>query len=129
MIRYVLISKEIKHFLYLSLRSSNLGRICEHRWMNSQLITTMVFTYFLCEQCVKEVGKEDFKRSGWDQYNCPKTYIRSSFPQSLKLTYIDLYETFIKTVSILMILSIRQQMINYTVFNASKDSTTCISVW
>ena len=55
-----------------------------------------------------------------DQDNCPKTCIRSSFPQCLKLTYIDLYETFIKTVGTLIILGLRQQMIDYTVLMHQK---------
>ena len=41
--------------------------------------------------------------------------MRSSVPKTLKLTYIDLYETFFKTVGIFMILSLRQQMIDYAV--------------
>ena len=51
----------------------------------------------------------------WDQDNCPKTCMRSSVPKTLKLTYINLYETFLKTVGIFMILSLRQQMIDYAV--------------
>ena len=78
---------------------------------------------------VKEEEKEDFKSSGlnwrWDQDNCPKTCMSSSFPQSLKLTFIDLYETFIKTVGIFMIFSLRQQMIDY---NASKKMELHVSL-
>ena len=69
----------------------------------------------MCKGGGKEGFREFRNELRWDQENCPKTCMRSSFPKSFKLTYTDLYETFIKTVGIFMILSLRQQMIDYTV--------------